>query len=179
MTKRMEEFEFTLKFAFPDMSTEPESFVEHLGEVGCDDAIIGVGQKGRLALQFSRVASSALEAITTAIQDVKSVIPDAKLIESTPDLVGLTDIAQLLGFSRQNMRKLMQSHIQTFPPPVHSGTTSIWHLCDVLQWFELKQNRTIDPAIKEVALANMEVNLFKEYANLESSSQAKLAALAL
>lgn len=179
MTKRMEEFEFTLKFAFPDMSAEPESFIDQLGKVGCDDAIIGVGQKGRIALQFSREASSALEAITSAIQDVKKVIPDARLIESTPDLVGLTDIAHLLGFSRQNMRKLMQSHIQTFPPPVHSGTTSIWHLCDVLQWFELKQNRTIDPAIKEVALANMEINLVKEFAKLEPESQAKLTALVL
>lgn len=179
MTELIKEFEFTLKFAFPNATAEPKHFVERLGKAGCDDAIIGVGQKGRIALQFSREANNALEAISSAIKDVKSVIPDARLIESTPDLVGLTDIAQLLGFSRQNMRKLMQSHIQTFPPPVHSGTTSIWHLCDVLQWFELKQNRTIDPAIKEVALANMEINLFKEYANLEPSSQAKLAALAL
>lgn len=179
MTARNKTFEFTLKFSILDTSADPEIFAEQLCKAGCDDAIMGVGQKGRIALQFSREASSALEAITSAIKDVKSVIPYAKLIESTPDLVGLTDIAQLLGFSRQNMRKLMQTHIQTFPPPVHSGTTSIWHLCDVLQWFELKQNRAIDPIIKEVALANMQINLVKEYTNLEPESQAKLAALAL
>lgn len=178
MTERLKEFEFTLKFVFPDTSVDPESFVDQLGKAGCDDAIIGVGQKGRIALQFSREASSAQEAITNAIKDVKSVIPDSQLIEATPDLVGLTDIAKLLGFSRQNIRKLMQTHIQTFPPPMHSGTTSIWHLCNVLQWFELKQNRAIDPAIKAVALANMEINFVKEYANLEPESQAKLSTLA-
>ena len=179
MTKMPKEFEFTLKFAFADADTEPDSVIEQLGQAGCDDAIIGIGQKGRIALQFSRQANSALEAITSAIRDVKSVIPDAKLIESTPDLVGLTDIAQLLGFSRQNMRKLVHTHIHTFPPPVHSGTTSIWHLCNVLQWFELKQNRAIPPNFKEVAVANMEINLVKEYANLKPESQAKLASLTL
>lgn len=179
MTERLKEFEFTLKFAFPETSNELESFVQQLGKSGCDDAIIGVGQKGRIALHFSRSRSSALEAITSAIKDIKSVVSNVRLIEATPDLVGLTDIAQLLGFSRQNMRKLMKTHIQTFPLPVHSGTTSIWHLCDVLQWFELKQNRTIDPAIKEVALANMEINLVKEFAKLEPESQAMLTALVL
>ncbi len=170
-------FEFTLKFSMPDIPADPESFIEQLFNAGCDDAIMGVGQKGRIALQFSREASSALEAITSAIKDVKSVISEARLIESSPDLVGLTDIAQILGFSRQNMRKLMQAHLQTFPPPVHSGTTSIWHLCDVLQWFEVNQNRVIDPAIKAVALANMEINHYKEYAKLEPDSQARMVAL--
>lgn len=177
MTGRNKAFEFTLKFSMPDTFADPESFAEQLCKAGCDDAIIGVGQKGRIALQFSRPANNALEAITSAIKDVKSVIPDARLIESTPDLVGLTDIAQLLGFSRQNMRKLMQTHIQTFPTPVHSGTTSIWHLCNVLQWFEVNQNRVIDPAIKAVALANMEINHYKEYAKLEPDSQARMVAL--
>ncbi|MDX1573161.1 MAG: DNA-binding protein [Methylophaga sp.] len=179
MTERIKEFEFTLKFSMPDTFADPESFADQLRKAGCDDAIIGIGQKGRIALQFNREASRALEAITSAIKDVKSVIPDARLIESTPDLVGLTDIAQMLGFSRQNMRNLVLTHIQTFPAPVHSGTTSIWHLCNVLEWFEIKQHRAIEATIKEVALANMEINLVKEYANLEPASQAKLAALTL
>lgn len=175
----MNEFEFTLKFAFTDACTEPDSFIDRLAEAGCTDAIIGVGQKGRVALQFSREANNALDAITSAITDVKSVIPEAKLIESTPDLVGLTDIAQLMGFSRQNMRKLVQSHTESFPPPVHAGATTIWHLSNVLQWFESKQNRAIESSIKEVALANMEINIAKEYAYLESTSQAKLTSLVL
>lgn len=175
----MSEFEFTLKFAFSDACIEPDSFIDRLGEAGCTDAIIGVGQKGRIALLFSREAYNALDAITSAIKDVKSVIPEAKLIESTPDLVGITDIADLMGFSRQNMRKLVQNHMESFPPPVHAGTTSIWHLSSVLHWFESKQNRAIESSIKEVALANMAINLAKECAYLDSRSQAKLMSLVL
>ncbi len=79
----MKEFEFTLKFYFSDSSKDAEEYVEKLAEAGCDDAIIGIGQKGRIALQFSREAENAFEAVMSAIKDVKSVISDAKLIEAT------------------------------------------------------------------------------------------------
>jgi predicted DNA-binding transcriptional regulator AlpA len=56
----------------------------------------------------------------------------AKLIEAAPDFVGLTDVADLVGVTRQNMRKLMLSHATTFPTPVHQGSASVWHLADVM-----------------------------------------------
>ncbi|GGD55724.1 helix-turn-helix transcriptional regulator [Lacimicrobium alkaliphilum] len=175
----MNEYDFTLKFAYVDQSVDDENLIEQLGEVGCDDAIIGLGQKGRIALQFTRQAENAANAITSAIRQVKSVIPDAKLIESTPDLMGLSDMAELLGFSRQNMRKLMVTNIQSFPTPVHSGNTAIWHLASVLQWFEGKQRRVIESGIKEVALVNMHINVTQEYARLDKSGQAQLSALSI
>ena len=48
----MKLFEFTLKFALPESTQDPSPYVDALGESGCDDAIIGVGQKGRIALQI-------------------------------------------------------------------------------------------------------------------------------
>lgn len=63
---------------------------------GSDDALIGIGQSGRIALQFTRVAENAFEAVFGAVKDVKRAIPDAKLIEATPDLVGLSDIAEVI-----------------------------------------------------------------------------------
>jgi hypothetical protein len=38
---------------------------------------------------------------------VKKAIPMSRLIEATPDLVGISDLAALLGHSRQNMRKIV------------------------------------------------------------------------
>jgi hypothetical protein len=105
----MKPFEFTLKFALPNGELNSEIYVDQLATSGCDDALIGIGQPGRIALQFSREASSANEAIISAIGDVKKAITDAQLTEATPDLVGITDIAELLGFSRQNIRKLHAS----------------------------------------------------------------------
>ncbi len=169
------EYEFTLKFSLPDSDVDPETYVSQLGEAGCDDAIIGIGQKGKIALQFDREADSAHNAVLSAILDVKNIIPEAKLIEATPDLVGLSDIAELMGFSRQNMRKLMLTHSTTFPDPIHTGASAIWHLSNVLQWFERKQNKRIADNIKEVAETNLQVNLAKEAARLDSTFQAKFS----
>ena len=96
----MKEFEFTLKFNLSGSSIEPDAFIERLEKEDCNDALIGVGQKKRIALQFNREAETALEAVISAIKDVERAIPDAKLIEATPDIVGLSDIAQMLNFSR-------------------------------------------------------------------------------
>lgn len=174
----MHEFEFTLTFALTGAKQEPEPYVEALAVAGCDDAIIGIGQKGRIALQFNRAANDALSAITSAISDVKSAIPNARLIESSPDLVGLTDIADLLGFSRQYLRKL-ETTKGNFPQPVHAGKTAIWHLATVLHWFETEQQKSVDFSVKEIASANMQINLAKELAQLEDSAQQKVTELAV
>ena len=89
----MTEFDFILKFDLPDPETDPDKFVDALFEAGCDDATVGIGQHGRVALNFTREAATALEAVASAIADVRKAIPGARLVEATPDLVGLTDIA--------------------------------------------------------------------------------------
>jgi hypothetical protein len=69
--------------------------------------LIGVGKKRCISLNFIRESSSAYEAIASAITEIKRALPDATLLEVTPDSVGLTDAAQILGCSRQNIRNLM------------------------------------------------------------------------
>jgi predicted DNA-binding transcriptional regulator AlpA len=66
--------------------------------------------------------------LPTSCADVRSAVPGAWLIEVAPDLVGLTDVADIVGVSRQNMRKLMQTHPGSFPVPVHQGNSSIWRM---------------------------------------------------
>lgn len=150
----MKEFEFTLKFSLPDAFEEPQGYIAVLCEAGCDDAIIGIGHKGRVMLQFTREASDAFSAVSSAIEDVKSAIPDAKLIESTPDLVGLTDIAKLIGVTRQYLRKLEITK-KNFPQPMHSGKVAIWHLYKFLQWYEVSQRKQVNKTMKEIASVNM------------------------
>lgn len=174
----MKEFEFTLKFSFPNSTQDPQEYIEALGESGCDDAIIGIRQKGRVALQFTREAVDAFSAVTSAIQDVKRAIPEAKLIESTPDLVGLTDIANLIGVTRQYLRKLETTKVN-FPQPVHTGKVSIWHLFDFLQWYEESLQKPVNLSIKEISSANMQINIAKEWAQLDHSTQSKIASLGL
>ncbi|NZA26832.1 DNA-binding protein [Luteimonas sp. SJ-92] len=158
----MSEYEFTLKFRLPDAHADPEQFIAALAAAGCDDATVGIGQQGRLALDFAREAGSALEAIVSAVQAVKGAIPGAELVEASPDFVGLTDVADLIGCTRQNIRKLMISNLATLPVVVHEGSQALWHPRPVLLWFSETQKRAIDRSLIEVSEATMKANIAKE-----------------
>lgn len=158
----MHEYAFTLKFRLPVADADPEQYIDALADAGCDDAAVGIGQRGRIALDFIREAASAHEAVVSAVHAVKRAIPGAELVEASPDFVGLTDVADLVGCSRQNMRKLMISNAATFPVAVHEGSQSLWHLRPVLAWFSETQKRSIDQSLIEVSDVTMKVNIARE-----------------
>ncbi|NKQ12738.1 helix-turn-helix transcriptional regulator [Pseudomonas sp. SST3] len=171
------EYTFTLKYQLADDDRNPDALVERLGEAGCDDALVGIGQPGRLALEFTREAESADAAVRSALADVRRAVPSARLIEVAPDLVGLTDVAELVGVSRQNMRKLMLANPGSFPAPVHEGSASVWHLVDVLGWLQAKGSYTLARDVLEVAGVALQVNLAKESRRLPRSTSEDLEAL--
>jgi len=171
------EYTFTLKYKLAAQDCDLDAIVERLGEAGCDDATIGVGQPGRLALVFSREGTSALEALVSALGDVKEAVPSARLVEAGPDFVGLTDVAEIAGVSRQNMRKLMLSHAVEFPPPVHEGSASVWHLSDVLDWLNSRGWYDINAEVFDVARSAKQINLAKEARGLEPRLNRRLECL--
>ncbi|HZZ10732.1 MAG TPA: DNA-binding protein [Paraburkholderia sp.] len=156
------EYVFTLKYRLTSEDCDPDALVERLGEAGCDDATIGIGQPGRIALVFTREGESAWAALVSALEDVKRAVPGARLIEAGPDFVGLTDVAEVAGVSRQNMRKLMLSHPIDFPSPVHEGSASVWHLSDVLNWLSVRGGYDIGATVLEVARSAKQINQVKE-----------------
>jgi hypothetical protein len=93
--------------------------------------------------------------------NVQDAIPEAKLVEATPDFVGVTDIAELFGFSRQYMRKLIETRGASFPEPVHEGKPSLWHLTDILVWFRERESRDIQSEVFEISQINMQLNVYK------------------
>jgi hypothetical protein len=171
------DYDFTLTLAIPE-TIEAEELEKRLFAAGCDDAIIGLGQKGRLALNFIREAESAEAAILSALRDTKHAVPDARLVEVGPDLVGISDMARLLDFSRQNMRKLIQTHLASFPLPLHEGASALWHLVDVLVWFSDQQKRHIQPDLLDVARVSMGVNLMRETKRVDRQLQSQLQGIA-
>lgn len=152
-------YEFALSFTVGGVDTDPARYLEALAEAGCTDALIGVGRMGMIGLDFSRESHSAEDAIGSAIAAVRRAIPGAVLIEASPDHVGLSELAEILGFSRQYMRTLAYAHYTTFPAAVHQGRPSIWHLATVLAWAESVARRTVDPATAEVARVAMSLNV--------------------
>ena len=171
------EYVFTLKYRLAAQDCDADAIIERLGEAGCDDATIGVGQPGRIALLFSREAVSAFEAVVSALKDVKRAVPSASLVEAGPDFVGLTDVAEVAGVSRQNMRKLMLSHSIDFPPPVHEGSASVWHLSDILDWLNERGGYDIKTDVVDVAKLAKQVNLVKEARQLEPRFNRQLESL--
>ena len=76
----MKEYDFTLKFQLCNPSDDPDNYTETLGAEGCDDALVGIGKKGRITLNFIRENLSEHEAVNSAIADVKRAIPEAVLV---------------------------------------------------------------------------------------------------
>ena len=133
--------------------------------------MIGTGQTGYMAFDFNRESTSAYEAIVSAVADVKKVIPKASLVEATPDFVGLTDVAELLGFTRQYMRKLMVKSGTAFPSPVHEGKSSIWHLSNILVWLKENKKYEVEDTLIDVANVNKKFNLIKELSEVNDGNQ--------
>ena len=165
----MNEYQFELTFKL-HQGDDPDQYFAAL-EISCSDAMVGTGQAGYMAFDFTRESKSAYDAIVSAVADVKKVIPEVSLIEATPDFVGLTDIADLLGFSRQYMRKLMVKSGSEFPSPVHEGKSSIWHLSNILVWLKENNKVEVEDTLIDVANINKKFNLVKELNQVRDEMQ--------
>ncbi len=175
----MKEYDFALHFKLADHKTDPSIYEDKLFEAGCDDALLGIGQRGYIGLDFIRSSDSAIEAVCSAIENVKSVIPDAELYYISPDVVGISEIATIMNCTRQNILKLKNSHIDTFPFPINSDGKSLnWHLAEVLKWYQ-SIGKSIDNALLEVAEFAMQFNLEKQNQNINSDNNLKEKARAL
>lgn len=167
------EYAFNLKFKLALGEVDHDAIMMCLGEAGCDDALVGLGVAGHVGLRFIREAETAEDAILSAIDDIKKALPGSQLVEAGPDFVGLTDIAEIVGVSRQNMRKLMLNNADVFPSPVHGGTSSVWHLVHVLVFMQ-QRHYQLAKTVLDVARTTMQVNLVKEQAFVDSRVDEKL-----
>lgn len=72
-------FEFKLTYRL-QRGSNIDQVTTRLAEEGCTDAMVGLGIDGQVALEFVREASSAEEALQSALRDVKRALPDAERI---------------------------------------------------------------------------------------------------
>lgn len=152
-------YQFVLKFRVSDDAVDSAQCATSLAESGCTDALFCVGQLGIIELEFTREATCAHDAVCSALADVRKAIPGAQLVEAVPDIVGLTEVADFLGWSRQYMRKFAHRDVRSFPSPIHVGKPSVWHLSSVLCWVESNRKQPIDANLAELAKLTMSVNI--------------------
>jgi predicted DNA-binding transcriptional regulator AlpA len=155
----MNYYDFSLIFDF-ETEIDTEMYLDALYKAGCGDAIIGMGQKGSIVLDFMRESESAYQAVYSAIQQVKSVIPTAILMQVSPDLVGVLELSEILECSKQNIQKYVNK--DKFPKPFFKGSQAIWHLDEVLEWFWVKNEEKVDFKLLEIAKLARNINLTLE-----------------
>lgn len=164
-------YDFSLTFSLPSVDEDPSIHEKALWDNGCDDALIGIGRRGSIGLMFAREAESAYQAVFSAISAVKRSIPGSALTEVEPDFVGITDIAELVDRSRQNIRKLIYADDSKCPPPAHSGNPALWHLYDVLKWLQQAKNYEISHELIEVAAITKSLNALRVWNQIEPNGQ--------
>ncbi len=166
----MASYTFVLNAKLPHRDDDPEKYLNALYEAGCDDALVGVGQYGMVGLDFTREAPSAEIALRSAIADVQAAIPGASLVQVGPDLVGLTEMAEIFGFTRQNMRKYATGQSgahEVFPVPVVLGEPSLWHLAEIVVWLQKHTAIRPSPDVLEVSKAAAQINFEVERERLK------------
>jgi hypothetical protein len=173
----MSKYDFTLRFTLPSVDMDMDDVADRLYGGGCDDALIGIGHPGSVALDFTRESTSARAAVMSAIADVSAAIPGSALIEVTPDLVGVSDVADMVGCSRQNIRQLMVSCLNSVPAPVHEGNSSLWHLGPLLRWLEQEKRYEVSPGLLDLADATMQVNLAMDSLRADPVTEQELRVL--
>jgi hypothetical protein len=170
------EYEFDMHLTLADPDEDPEIHLGRLLAEGCDDSLAGIGRRGQIGLMFGREAPTAREAVLSAIAAVRRAIPGATLEEVAPDLVGLTEAASLLGFSRQNMRQLVFDGESSPPSAVYSGRPSLWHLVDLLTWLRDVKRYPVPSELLELGEVTRQVNLFVDAASTLPDVQEEIRA---
>ncbi len=61
--------------------------------------------------------------------------------------------------------------------PIHDGTSSIWHLSAVLNWFIDCKQKEFEAMLVEISIANMQLNIAKEYSYANPHIQAELTSV--
>ncbi len=157
----VDHYKFMLNFTLPARDENPARCLDALHEAGCGEAALEPGQYGTVGLGVTCAADSAEDAVRSAVENVRAAIPGATLVQAGPDLVGLTEMAAIFGFSRQNMRKYAVGQSggpKAFPLPVVVGDPSLWHLAEIIAW--IKQNTRVQPPerVLEVSKAAAKLN---------------------
>lgn len=120
---------------------------------GCDDALVGM-RCGVAYVAFDRESESTLEAIASAIRDVRRM-PSVQVVRVEPDdFVNMSEIAARIGQSRESVRKYVQAERGHggFPLPVAgiNARSMQWRWSEVAAWL-VKEGKLAPPAADQAA----------------------------
>lgn len=128
-----QEYEFVL--IVDGVSTEDDEAVAIL-----TDAFDGVlsWNRGLYRLAVSGTGRDSYEAASRLVSRLTAALPGLKIVRLDPELVGISDIAQRIGHSRQNVQQWVNGErngSRPFPAPEGcAGRSLVWRWADVNEW---------------------------------------------
>lgn len=137
------EYDFTL--ILTDVDGVDEQLEDALFEAGCDDATVA-SRHGCVYVTFARQATSMLDAIVSAINNIRNAKSEAKVLRVDDcSLVTQAEIARRSDRSRQVIQMYISGERGPgrFPPPACRivDRQPLWHWCEVSLW--LVENQMI------------------------------------
>jgi hypothetical protein len=153
-------FEFTLILDVDDLTDE---MADRLYKAGCDDASLA-RSGGKTKAMFDRAASSYLDAVTSAVRDVRSAGYQVARVEAD-EMVTQADIARKVGKTRQAVNLYIAGTRGPggFPSPETraSGVNSLWRWSEVAAW--LKRNMLASESMADEAAIVEKANILLKY----------------
>ena len=128
-----EEYEFVL--VVDGVSTEDDEAAAIL-----TDAFDGVlsWNRGLYRLAVSGTGRDSYEAASRLAFRLTTSLPGLKIVRLDPELVGISDIAQRIGHSRQNVQQWVNGErngSRPFPAPEGcAGRSLVWRWADINEW---------------------------------------------
>lgn len=129
----MAEFEFL--FVVDGVSIDDDQDTAILA--GAFDGVLSES-RGRLRYAVSGTGTDSMDAADSLVSRLSAALPALRVLHLDPDLVGIPDIAQRTGHSRQNVLQWVNGErngSRRFPVPEGTaGRSLIWRWADVNDW---------------------------------------------
>lgn len=153
-------FNFTLTLS--GITSQTKGIEDALFSAGCDDALVCFYGKS-VYLEFDREASTLDVAVGSAINDIESSGLNIRVESVDSALVGLSDIADLTGLTRQAVA-LMKDGARgngNFPCPLQrlKGNSPLWDWASVARWLRDNNRLSEQSELYENAQALCKWNL--------------------
>lgn len=135
----MNDYAFTIRFLSPIEGLDELSGVIY--EQIDDASLSGPDADGTFLLDFDRRATSLAPALSAAVDELLSALPDARLLRiEHNDLATMADIAKRTGRTPESIRLLAGGSRGPggFPPVAGrlDARTKVWRWSELAEWFE-------------------------------------------
>lgn len=148
--------EYEFHFVVDGISVEDDE----VAKVVCEtfDGLLS-RHRGRHFLEVSESGASAIDAAHRIVVRLRKSLPGLRLLRVDPDLVGVSDIAERVERSRQNVQQWVNGDRRQdrlpFPDPEGiAGRSPVWRWGDVNAWLtQFGEGDDVHPPTREEALA--------------------------